>query len=115
MKKSKFEYVRLFLYTIMVILVVCVASGRLTTTCYFKENFNILCPACGLTRATISILKLNLIDALKYNAYYTLVLAPFSLIIICNDIYVIIKRLVTHKKELSIAEIVLGDAKNERV
>lgn len=115
MKKVRFEYIRLCLYAIMVILVICVANGSLTTSCYFKENYNILCPACGLTRATISILKLNFKDALKYNAYYTLVLAPFSLIIIFNDIYVIVKRLLTHKKELSIAEIILGEAKNERI
>lgn len=112
-KKMKFEYVRLFLYMVMIIIVACVVSGSITTSCYFKDNYNILCPACGLTRATINILKLNFIDAYKYNAFYTVVLAPFSLVIIFNDVYVIIKRLITRKKEFSIVEIVLGEAKNE--
>lgn len=111
--KIKFEYVRLLLYVVMIILVAGVAMGKVTTSCYFKDHYNFWCPACGLTRATIDILKLNFAEAFKYNAFYTVVLVPFSFIIISNDIYVIIKRLITRKKELSIAEIVLGDAKNE--
>ena len=35
--------------------------------CIFKKIFGFCCPSCGLTRAFISILNLNFIDAFKYN------------------------------------------------
>lgn len=37
-------------------------------TCFFKSHFGIECPACGLQRAFIALLKGNLIDSLKYHA-----------------------------------------------
>ena len=35
--------------------------------CFFRNNFSIRCPGCGLTRALVSIINLNFISAFKYN------------------------------------------------
>ena len=35
--------------------------------CFFRNNFNIYCPGCGLTRAFLEILNLDFIHALKFN------------------------------------------------
>ena len=36
-------------------------------TCLFKKVTGIYCPACGMTRAFISILNFNFLDALYFN------------------------------------------------
>jgi hypothetical protein len=36
--------------------------------CYFKSHFGIECPACGMQRAFIALLKGNFADSLKYHA-----------------------------------------------
>lgn len=47
----------IFLYTISI----------LPVTCFFKLVTGIYCPACGMTRAFISILNLNFLDAIYFN------------------------------------------------
>ena len=37
-------------------------------TCVFLEFVGIPCPGCGMTRAFISLMKLDFYSALKYNA-----------------------------------------------
>ena len=108
-KRIKFEDVRLILYVCSIIITVPIVIGKIQLPCFFYENFGLLCPACGLTRATISILHLNIIEAIKYNAYYTLVLIPFILFLVINDIYVVIQRKLNSKKVLpSFVEMILG-------
>ncbi|MCI8518951.1 MAG: DUF2752 domain-containing protein [Clostridia bacterium] len=60
--------------------------------CYIKENTGILCPSCGITRATKEILSLNFPLALEYNAYYTIVLFPIFFILLTDDILCMIFR-----------------------
>ncbi len=36
-------------------------------TCVFLELFGIPCPGCGMTRAFIALMHLNIIEAAKYN------------------------------------------------
>ena len=36
-------------------------------SCVFLSFFGIPCPGCGMTRALISVLKLDIIGAIKYN------------------------------------------------
>ena len=47
----------IFLYTISI----------LPVTCFLKSVTGIYCPACGMTRAFISILNLNFLDAIYFN------------------------------------------------
>lgn len=44
----------------------CMITGK-KIGCYYYDNFGIQCPACGTTRMCLSILKLDLISAFKYN------------------------------------------------
>ena len=39
----------------------------LDITCVFLKIFGILCPGCGMTRAFLSLLKLDFYNAVKYN------------------------------------------------
>lgn len=113
MKKIKFEYIRIIIYIISLILTLLVFLGKINITCYYKEHFEILCPACGLTRATANILQLKFRDAYELNAFYTCVLIPFVSILVINDIYVICKRHITGIKDISLVEIMLGEKRIE--
>lgn len=48
------------------------------TGCPFRFLFGISCPGCGMTRAIISIFKLDFISALYYNAFVFVL--PFPVI-----------------------------------
>lgn len=111
MRKIKFKHIRILIYTISLVLTLLTIIGKVNLPCYFKDKYGIVCPACGLTRATMSILQLNFQNAIQYNAFYTIVLFPFVLILVLNDIYIIVKRKITKKKEISFVEILMGDAK----
>lgn len=39
----------------------------LDTTCVFLKFIGIPCPGCGMTRAFISLIKLDFVKAIKYN------------------------------------------------
>lgn len=112
-KKVKFEDVRLCLYIISIIIITTIYIFNIPTSCYLRDNFGILCPACGLTRATISILNFKFVDAFYYNEYYTIILVPMVIIFFINDIYCIFKRKILKKKTLSLVEIVFGEGKYE--
>ena len=62
---------------------------RVNIGCFFKENFGIRCVSCGLTRAFISIIHFEFINALKYNILSILLFALivlFSLLLIIDII-----------------------------
>ena len=66
----------IFLYTISI----------LPVTCFFKSVTGIYCPACGMTRAFNSILKLDFISALSYN----ILSIPLFIFIVASIIMLII-------------------------
>lgn len=113
MRKVKFEYVRIIIYVVSICFAILAAIDKINLSCYWQEKYGILCPACGLTRATISILQFKFREAFELNAFYTSVLIPFVLILVVNDLYVIIKRHITKKKDISLVEIMLGEGKIE--
>ena len=41
--------------------------GYFGKTCVFLELFNIPCPGCGMTRAALSLLRLDFVSAVKHN------------------------------------------------
>ena len=59
-------------------------------SCYIYDTLGILCPACGITRATQAIFNFNFLLAIEYNAYYTLVLFPIFMTLLIDDIICII-------------------------
>ena len=111
---KKFEYFRIVFYILGVIGLILVAAGQVNIPCSWKENFNITCASCGMTRATKSILMLNFKAAFGYHALFTGVFFPLTVIVLLNDLYVMGKRHITGKEDISFIEIVCGYAKNER-
>lgn len=109
MKKIKFIHFRIAIYFITIILVALLALGNIKTSCYFYDKFGLLCPACGLSRATISIVTFDIKSALMHNTYYACILVPLILILSLNDIYIFIKRYVFKKNAISFVEIILGE------
>lgn len=107
-KKDKFAFVRIIIYIISVILVILVRIGILKTSCYWYDNYGITCPSCGLTRATNNILNLKFKEAFGYNAIYTCSLFPLLIILIINDLYILTKRYILKKADISYIEIILG-------
>lgn len=108
---KKFEYVRIILYIVGILFLIMVAIGKVNIPCFWKENFNIICPSCGITRATKCALTLKFRDALQYHLLYTGIIFPFLILLWVNDIYVITKRRITGKADFSYIEIVCGYAK----
>ncbi len=113
MKKIKFMHVRLVVYICTIIILFFVYIGKIELKCYFYQMHGILCPTCGLTRATINIIKLNFGEAIKYNQFFTCVLIPLVFILIVDDIFVIFQRLILKKKSISLVEILTGESKIE--
>lgn len=108
-KKNKiFSYIRLVIYAAAIIAVVLLLNGILITNCYWHDKYNVLCPTCGMTRATIKIFKLNIKDAVRYHVIYTCVLFPIIAILVFNDVYTMICRLVKKNDKLSIVEKICG-------
>ena len=58
-KIDLFALIRAIIYVISIILVVLVQIGIIKTSCFWYDNYGILCPSCGLTRATKSIIQLT--------------------------------------------------------
>ena len=115
-KKIKvFSYIRLAIYTAAIIAAVMLIQGKITTHCYWNDHFHILCPTCGITRATINILMLNFSEAIRYHAVYTCMLFPLTIILVINDMYTIFKRGITKNQKLSIIEKICGinESKNK--
>lgn len=109
MKKSiKFYHIRIVIYCISILIIALVLAGKISTSCYFYESFHILCPACGLTRATINFFKFNFYNAYNYHGFYTCVILPLALLLVTNDIYVTIRRAIFHKKGISFIDIIFG-------
>ena len=106
-----FEKIRLAIYIFAVILIILAVVNNYEGGCYWREKYGILCPACGLTRATVNFVKLNFKEAYSYNPFYTAVLLPFILFLVINDIFVIIKRKITKKDDISFVEIILGEVR----
>jgi len=102
--RKTLKYIRIFAYILLIIFLIMLKYlDNMHWTCYINENFGILCPTCGITRATKAILNFDFILALKNNAYYTLILLPIFAILLIDDIICMI----TKKK--SFVEIILGE------
>ena len=113
MKKIKFDLVRLAIYIISTILVIYVVTKNVKIPCYWNENYGMLCPSCGLTRATKNILQFKFNEAAKNNVFYTAIIVPFLFVLLINDWYIIFKRYILKKKDFSYVEMILGYVKNE--
>lgn len=55
-----------FIILIILITFLCIIS-ILPVTCIFRSVTGILCPSCGMTRASLAIINFDLLTALNYN------------------------------------------------
>lgn len=106
---KKCRYLRLVFYLLLVIFLILLKyKNFINYECVIHRNFNLLCPTCGITRATKSILDFNLINAMKNHLFYIVVILPFTNIIIVDDIYCIIKGIFNKREKISFIEIIFG-------
>jgi len=108
MRNNIWTYIRLAFYLFVIISVTLCATNQIYLKCYFVENFGITCPTCGATRATLAILKGNIISAIEYNSFYSLVIFPFFIIFVIEDIYIVIKRSILRTLNISLIEVLFG-------
>lgn len=60
--------------------------------CFIYNLFHIPCPGCGCTRASIELLKGNIINSIKYNPLPLLLIIICSIVILWNVIDYIRKK-----------------------
>ena len=82
------------IYVLIIILeiVFCYVMIRFDIPCLIKLITKIPCPACGLTRAFISLFNFKIIDAIKYNF---LCIPLFIFLVLVN--YYLIKDIILNK------------------
>ena len=108
MKSNIWTYIRVIFYIFVIISVTTCAINQIHLKCHFAEKLGIICPACGATRATLSALKGNIIAAIEYNAFYTLIILPAFIIFMLEDLYIIIKRSILKTSDISLIEVLFG-------
>lgn len=75
--------------------------------CSWYNLFGFICPGCGTTRAFTNFMHVDFVRSFMYNPMSTLLLAPWSLFIALQDIYIIVLRLLKKTERLSIIEFYL--------
>lgn len=72
--------------------------------CILYNITGAICPGCGSSRALNNILHLNFVRAASYNPVLTFFIFPAFLIILVNDIYVFLYRLIKKQEKYSFIE-----------
>ena len=72
--------------------------------CLLYNLTGAVCPGCGSSRALNNILHLNFQRALVYNPVMTLFVFPAFVIMLLNDVYVLLYRLIKKQKKYSFIE-----------
>ncbi len=67
LKKIKKDINQYKIVILIILLYIIIMEVIFKELCPIKILFGTICPGCGLTHATISILKRNFIDAFNYN------------------------------------------------
>ncbi len=75
-----------------------------TSFCMLYRLTGAVCPGCGSSRALNNLLHLNFQRALAFNPVLTLFVFPAFAVMLINDIYVFITRLIKKQKKYSFIE-----------
>lgn len=98
------KYIRLVIYILMIIFILLLKyTNTIKFVCFINENYGILCPTCGITRAIAALSNFNFSLAVQRNAYFTLILCPIFIVLVVDDILCMIKG------KRSFIEIILGE------
>ena len=87
-KKNKILILLSYLGLILIFLL----YTNLHIPCIFKKIFHIPCPSCGMTRAFISIINLNIKNAISYNILSIPLFLTLIIIFITNILDIIFKK-----------------------
>lgn len=88
------RFYKIIILIIEIIFIYIILFSNLKLICLSKLLFNLSCPACGLTRAFRSLLKLEIKEAIYYNF-----LSPIILVfLIFINIFLIYDIITNHKK-----------------
>lgn len=69
MPHSKQKIKKSFVATFFLGILFCLAFFTYRFGCFVRYFFNIPCPTCGMTRAILSLIKLNIDSYFHYNAF----------------------------------------------
>ncbi|MDF2686741.1 MAG: hypothetical protein K0S55_1924 [Clostridia bacterium] len=105
----KTAFLRIIFYIIFFLFFILLSqeSAEAGSLCAWYNLFGFVCPGCGTTRAFTNFMHFDFIRAFMYNPMLTLLLAPWSIFIALQDIYIIILRLLRKTEKLSIIEFYL--------
>ncbi|MFZ2539067.1 MAG: DUF2752 domain-containing protein [Oscillospiraceae bacterium] len=101
--------VRLLIYgtgCVLILVYIFICQKGYGIPCLFNEIFDIVCPSCGASRAFIAIILGEFQSAIGFNPVFTLALYPILFILLLQDIFVAIQRVIKKQDEISIIEFV---------
>ena len=110
MKKIKIGvFLRIILYVIVILsLVILKYTNIFNIGCYIYSRTGIYCPTCGFTRAMKAILNFDILSAIEYNSFFTLILLPIFIYLALQDIIIITYNIVKNKNLKSYVDIIFG-------
>lgn len=77
-------------------------------SCFWFDHFGVLCPGCGGTRALVSLLHLDFVQAFHFNEAFTCGLYPALILFYLVDLCFWIYRIVTKKEKKTPLEYLLS-------
>ena len=95
---------RLIFYLWFFLYFIITPTTLFTTTDVYQFNNPVMSPTAGVTRAFSSLMHFQFANAYYFNPIFTLAIAPISLFIFFQDIYIILIRLLKKEKKYSIIE-----------
>lgn len=99
-----FICIRLVVYILIIYVTFRLINNNTRILCFWNERYGILCPSCGATRATLSILKGDILKAFNYNLVYTISIFPLACIFIIEDVIMMLLRILKITKKRSLLE-----------
>ena len=84
MKKSNYKYF-LIVGIIGILYLIVFLKYKIGIPCLFHEVTGLYCPGCGMTRAMISIIKLDFYQASRFNILIFIVIPFFIIYFILKD------------------------------
>ena len=103
------KILRIILYIIIIIAIILLKNTTiLNIGCYIYNTTGIQCPTCGFTRALMAVTNLDIISAIEYNAFFTLIFFPIFLFLSIQDIIYILINFIKNKDYKSYVDIIFG-------
>ena len=99
-----FICIRIVVYILIIYVTWNLITNNQRLSCDWNDKYGILCPSCGATRATLSIIRGDVLKAIDYNLVYTVAVFPLIVILIIEDILMILLRRFKSTKKRSLVE-----------